>query len=156
MEHIKGIISNLWSFPGWKKRLKAAEVLAKWEEIVGPRIAKAARPKGFSQGVVIIEVEDSIWMNRLHFEEKRLLNLLNKEASEEIFTQIRWVLTRRPFRKKEFLRDVKDLPEEIKRKIGQEVKVIQDKEVRNAFFALRLTLAKKAQKVSQPLRYKNR
>ncbi len=157
MEHIKGILINLWSFPSWKLRLEAAEILDKWEEIVGPVIANVARPRAFSQGILTIEVEDSIWMNRLHFEEKRIISLLNERCGKELFAQIRWVLNfkhlkRRPDRSY----SIQELPESLKQKIEQEVEVIKDRELRNAFFALRLTIAKKGRRAARHQRYKDR
>lgn len=144
MEHIKGVLPKIWASPAWKKRLLAGEVLSRWEEIVGLAIAKAARPRSFSQGRLIVEVEDSIWMNQLHFEEKKILSLLNARAGEELFQEIRWVLSKRPFRK-HLKRSTKtrEISPRLRQKIEREVAVIKDPELRQAFLRLRLTLLNK-------------
>ncbi len=151
MEHIKGVLPKIWGSPAWKKRLQAGEILSRWEEIVGPAIAKAARPKSFSQGRLIVEVQDSIWMNQLHFEEKKILSLLNARAGEELFQGIRWVLSKRPFRKYPPKRSIKprEISPSLLQKIEKEVAVIEDLELRKAFFRLRLTLIKKGQRASR-------
>ncbi len=156
MEHIKGVLPKIWASPAWKKRLQAGEVLSRWEEIVGPAIAKAARPKSFSKGRLIIEVKDSIWMNQLHFEEERILSLLNVQAGEELFQEIRWVLSKRPFRKHpKRSTKAREIPPRLRQKIEKEVAVIEDPELRKAFLRLRLTLLKKGQRASRLLRYKD-
>ncbi len=156
MEHIKGVLPQIWASPAWKKRLQAGEVLSRWEEIVGPAIARAARPKSFSKGRLIVEVEDSIWMNQLHFEEKRILSLLNAQAGEELFQEIRWVLSKRPFRKHlKRATKAKEISPRLRQQIEKEVAVIEDPELRQAFLRLRLTLLKKGQRASRLERYKD-
>ncbi len=145
MEPLGRVIPRLWSFPGWEKRLKAGRVLGRWAEIVGPAVARATRPRAFSQGRLWVEVEDSVWMTRLRFEERRLLKLLNEAAGERLFTSIRWVLARRPWpqRAKARPRGPFELPKDWQEKAQKEVAHIEDPELREAFLRLRLTLLAK-------------
>ncbi len=146
MEPLGGVIPRLWRFPGWQTRLRAGKILARWEEIVGPAVARAARPRAFSQGKLVVEVQDSVWMTRLRFEEKRILKLLNEAAGEKLFLAIRWSLARKPFPKEEKPRMAlksTSLPPSCQEKAQKEVAVIEDPELREAFLRLRLTLLAK-------------
>ena len=155
MEHIRSLLAHLWTSPGWKKRFRAGEVLSQWEEIVGPAIARVTRPKGFSQGRLFVEVEDSVWMTRLRFEERRILSLLNEKAGEGLFREIRWVLSRRPLLKHaRSAPGPQELSPILRDKASREVATIEDPELREAFLRLRLTLLKKAQRGAGPRGYR--
>ena len=146
MEPLGKVIPRLWRFPGWQTRLRAGKILARWEEIVGAAVARAARPRAFSQGKLVVEVQDSVWMTRLRFEERHILRLLNEAAGEKIFLAIRWSLARKPFPKnKAPEKDSKStaLPTFCQEKAQKEVAIIEDPEVREAFLRLRLTLLAK-------------
>ncbi len=145
MKPLGEVITNLWSFSGWKKRLRAAEVLGQWGDIVGPAVAQVARPRAFSKGTLIIEVRDSVWMTQLKFQERLLLKRLNQVAQEDLFQHIRWVLARGFASPAPQTKDWLNTPVPVswQEKAQREVSVIEDPELRQAFLRLRLTLWKK-------------
>ena len=142
MEALSRILPRVWAAPAWKKGLKAAQVLDRWESIVGKDLARAVRPVGFARGVLTLTVPDHIWRQRLRFEERRILSLLNEAAGETIFEKIRFLLRRPPFEKKKDPRRNLSSGRLIKR-FSQELAVIEDEELKEAFLKLRLTLAQK-------------
>ncbi|OAG28415.1 DUF721 domain-containing protein [Thermodesulfatator autotrophicus] len=145
MEKIAGVIKNLWAAPVWSNSLRAARVLDEWQNIVGPQIAQAVRPLGFARGVLTLEVSDNIWLQRLRFEEKRLLSRLNERAGEGVFKKIRLVLKRNYYEKKTVkpaYRKIKPSKELVAR-LEKELATIEDEEIRKAFLRLRLTLMRK-------------
>ncbi len=142
MEALSRILPRVWAAPAWKKGLKAAQVLDRWESIVGKDLARAVRPVGFARGVLTLTVPDHIWRQRLRFEERRILSLLNEAAGETIFEKIRFFLRRPPFEKKKAPRRNLSSGRLIKR-FSQELAVIEDEELKEAFLKLRLTLAQK-------------
>ena len=143
MERLSNILPQIWAAPAWKKGLKAARLLDRWEELVGEAVAKAARPVGYARGTLTLEVSDHIWLQRLRFEEKRILSLLNQAAGEELFTRIRLTLSRSfsPTGRKR--RENKARLERLAQRFKRELSVIEDEELREAFLRLRLTLARK-------------
>ncbi len=147
MESLGDIVSRAFAAPAWRERLRAMKVLSRWEEIVGEALAQATYPRGFSRGTLILEVEDSLWMQRLRFEEKRLLERLNQAAGESLFKGLRLVLSRdrRPHPSRPKSRRLEPSPALLKR-VEEEVAVIEDPELREAFRRLRLTLLLKAQR----------
>ncbi len=143
MERLSNILPNIWAAPAWRKGLKAARLLDRWEELVGEAVARAARPVGYARGTLTLEVSDHIWLQRLRFEEKRILSLLNKAAGEELFTRLRLTL-RRDFspasRKRQ---ENRARVERLAERFRKELSAIEDEELREAFLRLRLTLARK-------------
>jgi predicted nucleic acid-binding Zn ribbon protein len=142
MQRISNILEDLWQAPAWKRALKAGHVLERWPELVGKVVARAARPRGFARGVLTLEVYDHIWLQRLRFEERKILKLLNETCGEKIFERLRLVLRSEAW-KGSPSRKRREIPENIKRAIEKELALIEDEELRRAFLKLRLTLARK-------------
>ncbi len=144
MEKISFILEKAWQVPAWKKALKAGKILERWPEIVGEGIARAARPLGFARGVLTLEVRDHIWLQRLRFEERKILALLNQEAGDpSLFERIRFVLKKGASRKASLRRGLPPLPERLKKRFEKELAILEDEELKKAFLKLRLTLARK-------------
>lgn len=143
MERLSNILPQIWAAPAWRKGLKAARLLDRWEELVGEAVARAARPVGYARGTLTLEVSDHIWLQRLRFEEKRILSLLNKAAGEELFTRLRLTLRRdfSPARRKR--RENRARVERLAERFRKELSAIEDEDLREAFLRLRLTLARK-------------
>lgn len=59
------------------ERLKDLVIWQKWEQIVGPAIARRSRPLRFSGGVLTVVVESAPWMQQLSFMKADLLARLN-------------------------------------------------------------------------------
>ncbi|NPB08755.1 MAG: DUF721 domain-containing protein [Thermodesulfobacteria bacterium] len=155
MESFGQIVSRAFPVPAWQERLKAMKVLSRWEEIVGEGLARATRPRGFSRGTLILEVEDSLWMQRLRFEEKRLLARLNQAAGERLFKGLRLVLSRGGIpRPRSSSRKLPQPSPELLSRVEKEVAVIEDPELREAFKRLRLTLLLKARRGLRPRGYR--
>ncbi len=143
MEKLSSILKNIWNTPAWEKALKAGEILEKWSEIIGTPIARAVRPIGFARGVLTLEVCDHIWLQRLRFEEKKILALLNDARGELLFERLRLVLRRNPPKRPSASRVLKSVPDELKKRYQRELAILEDDDLREAFLKLRLTLARK-------------
>ena len=143
MERISLVLEKAWQAPAWKRALKAAKILEAWPRLVGQPIARAARPLGYARGALILEVCDHIWLQRLRFEERKILKLLNEACGERVFERLRLVLGRRKHPLKQSSPSSKPLPEKIKRAYEEELSALEDEDLRQAFLKLRLTLAQK-------------
>ncbi|WP_456370371.1 DUF721 domain-containing protein [Thermodesulfatator atlanticus] len=144
MEPLGSVLKRMWAAPAWQKSLLAARILDSWEGIVGKPLARAVKPLGFARGVLILEVADNIWLQRLRFEEKRLLARLNELAGEAVFQRIRLILKRdrQNFYTKPPRKEVK-LSEALLDRLRKELAIIEDNELREAFLRLRITITKK-------------
>jgi len=74
------------------ENLLKIEVLSQWDEICPPIIAKHARPIGFKDKKLSLEVNSSAWLNELTFFKKDLINELNRRAEKKVIKEIRFYL----------------------------------------------------------------
>ncbi|MGE0615164.1 MAG: DUF721 domain-containing protein [Bacteriovoracia bacterium] len=73
--------------PQFSQRMDEAKALARWEEAVGPQIAKHSRAVSVKNGVLWVEVDHPIWRSELHHRKAQILEMLNRlpvEPTEEV------------------------------------------------------------------------
>jgi predicted nucleic acid-binding Zn ribbon protein len=68
------------------------EVLSQWDEICPPVIAKHAKPVGFKNKKLSLEVNSSAWLNELTFFKEDLIDTLNQKAGRKVIKEIRFYL----------------------------------------------------------------
>jgi len=60
-----------------------------WDAVVGPTLAKHARPRRVRRGVLVVEVDSTEWMHELHYLKHDLRDRLNarlgRPALRELF-----------------------------------------------------------------------
>lgn len=64
-EAIGPIIERLVSRLGLEELVKSGRIFATWETLVGPTIARHAKPQAFRQGTLIVRVDSSVWLAQL-------------------------------------------------------------------------------------------
>ena len=67
---------------GLEAEVHGQSALARWDEVVGERIARVARPTGVARGVLFVEVRSSAWMNELTLMRRDILARLNAGQGE--------------------------------------------------------------------------
>lgn len=55
--------------------------LARWEGVVGNRIARVTRPTGIARGILYVDVSSSPWMSELNLMRHHILKRLNAGRS---------------------------------------------------------------------------
>jgi predicted nucleic acid-binding Zn ribbon protein len=68
------------------------EVLSQWDKICPPVIAKHAKPVGFKDKKLSLEVNSSALLNELSFFKEDLINTLNQKAGRKVIKEIRFYL----------------------------------------------------------------
>lgn len=68
---------------------------AKWEEVVGPTIAKNAEPVGFQRGVLFVWVRNSTWMQQMIFMKDPMRDTINQKFESNFVKTIKFTLDRR-------------------------------------------------------------
>ncbi|MDE3054095.1 MAG: DUF721 domain-containing protein [Gemmatimonadota bacterium] len=77
------------------ERLEQAGVIVRWAALVGPQIAKVTQPLSVDrQGVLLVAVTSSSWMNELAMMEPELLRTINEKSGVRKIERIRWRLVR--------------------------------------------------------------
>lgn len=68
------------------------EIWSRWNEIVGPDLAKRTLPEGLRGKTLILAVKSSAWLQELSFLKLRLLERLAEEVGPGVISDIRMVL----------------------------------------------------------------
>ncbi|HVO76566.1 MAG TPA: DUF721 domain-containing protein, partial [Candidatus Bathyarchaeia archaeon] len=56
------ILPRVLEIMGLDDKFEEARLMQGWAEVVGPVVAKKSRPRMLRDGILIIEVENSVWM----------------------------------------------------------------------------------------------
>jgi len=68
---------------GLKRRLDQASVIPEWADLVGPQIAAVTTPHYVSQdGVLVVSVSSSAWMQELQLMSPEILKKLGKRGKK--------------------------------------------------------------------------
>ncbi|MBI3534337.1 MAG: DUF721 domain-containing protein [Deltaproteobacteria bacterium] len=84
-DSLKNILTQIKAkYPSFKKRVEESEAVLKWEQIVGPQIAKHSKARNVSRNILFVEVDHSIWKSELHHRKHQILTLLNENTPNNI------------------------------------------------------------------------
>ncbi len=61
-----------------------------WDNAVGKPIAMNAKPDSFKDGILIVNVSSSSWIQQLKFLEVEMISNINKQLDQQIIRQIRF------------------------------------------------------------------
>ena len=63
-----------------------------WEGVVGPQIAGKTRPEALRNGVLVVSVTSSVWMQELSFMKQKILDRINQTLAPGTIREIRFKL----------------------------------------------------------------
>jgi predicted nucleic acid-binding Zn ribbon protein len=88
-------MSDVLRKAGVADRVAQANVIAEWQTLVGPQIAKATQPLSVTaQGTLFVAVTTNAWMTELSMMEPDLLRRLNERSGRLQIKRIRWQIQR--------------------------------------------------------------
>jgi predicted nucleic acid-binding Zn ribbon protein len=76
-ERLDELLGSFLKKHGLEDEVEGQAAVRDWDDIVGERIARVARPTGLSRGVLYVEVRSSAWMNELNLMRHHILARLN-------------------------------------------------------------------------------
>src|SRR5262245_3494342 len=65
-----------------------------WPEVVGERVARRTRAISFDQGVLLVEVDGSAWLQELGYLKRELIGQLNRHLGSNQVRQLRFIMAR--------------------------------------------------------------
>ena len=68
------------------KDLAMTRIWEIWDEAVGDPISKNAKPAAFRDGVLIVHVSSSVWMQQLRFYRQSMLDSINQRMGDILVT----------------------------------------------------------------------
>jgi len=85
---MSGIMDAMIIDLGIGPRLKKAEVIDKWSEVVGEHISKVTKPLRIDGETLFVHVTSSSWRNELTFLKKELIARVNEAVGKKIIKEI--------------------------------------------------------------------
>jgi len=87
-EELGRLIENLVRSYGLERRIKENLVMARWEEIVGSRIARRALPEKVESGKLFVRVKSATWRSELFLLKPRIMEKIDSEIGQGIIKDI--------------------------------------------------------------------
>ncbi len=86
------LVGELLDRLGLQDEVAAQGAVARWEEVVGPRIAEVSRATGVDRGALFVAVSSSAWISELSLMRHELLTRLNAGVKEGRVERIVFIL----------------------------------------------------------------
>jgi predicted nucleic acid-binding Zn ribbon protein len=86
---LAGVLGDL----GLGETLRAADVVAAWQRVVGEKLARVARAKSFQGGTLVVEAESPVWMQEIRFHQVHLRKRFDEECGPGVVREFRLILS---------------------------------------------------------------
>lgn len=94
-EGVSEVLRRVLQQSGLGARLRQAQVVEQWGELVGSYIGAATRAESIAEeGVLVVSVKSSAWMAELALLEREILQTINRATPDDPIVRIRWRLMR--------------------------------------------------------------
>jgi predicted nucleic acid-binding Zn ribbon protein len=87
-EKIQGILDRTLQQLGLAERMKEADVVRRFSEIVGGNIAKRAEAVSIRDGKLVVKVSSPVWRQELSFSKKEIIEALNRVLGDNVVKDI--------------------------------------------------------------------
>ena len=88
---LKNVLSKVLKKYGLENDINYERLFTDWKSIVGKSIAKQCIPKRVEDGVLIIEVKNSIWKHELALKHLELKKLITKELNSNFIKKVKFI-----------------------------------------------------------------
>jgi predicted nucleic acid-binding Zn ribbon protein len=72
----------------WSQKIKGYQIISDWENLAGKEIAKSSQPIKIQDKCLFLAVKSNVWANELNLRKGELIEKINREAGEEIISNI--------------------------------------------------------------------
>jgi predicted nucleic acid-binding Zn ribbon protein len=90
-EKIQDILDRTLQQLGLAERMKEADVVRRFSEIVGDNIAARAEAVSIRDGKLVVKVASPVWRQELNYSKQEIIDALNRALSDNIVTDIHFV-----------------------------------------------------------------
>jgi predicted nucleic acid-binding Zn ribbon protein len=90
-EKIQDILDRTLQQLGLAERMKEADVVRRFGEIVGGDIAARAEAVSIREGKLVVKVASPVWRQELNYSKQEIIDALNRALNDSIVTDIHFV-----------------------------------------------------------------
>ena len=87
-EKISDVLSRTLKDLGLTRRLREADIVRLFPEIVGPKIAEKAKAISINKGILRVKVSSAVWRQELNLTRKEMIDKLNAACGEQVVKEI--------------------------------------------------------------------
>jgi len=88
--HISDILSAALARYRPAKDTQMTKIWDVWDQAVGKPIAMNAKPDSFKEGILVVKVSSSVWIQQLKFLEQEMIVNINKKLDLGLVKQLRF------------------------------------------------------------------
>jgi predicted nucleic acid-binding Zn ribbon protein len=82
----------------WSKKIKGYQIISNWENLAGKEIAQSSQPIKIQDNCLFLAVKSNVWANELNLRKGELIEKINREAGENIISNILFKIRRSRFK----------------------------------------------------------
>ncbi|HEO63967.1 MAG TPA: DUF721 domain-containing protein [Candidatus Omnitrophica bacterium] len=88
---IKDVVRDVFEVidSGAKDALNREDIFEIWKKAAGSRAAKHTKPTNIRKGVLIVNVDSSVWIYQLRLKKEKILQKLNGHFNKDMIKDIR-------------------------------------------------------------------
>lgn len=86
---IGDLIENIFKKYGIDKKIKEAQAISLWSDVVGKKLSEHSYPSGVKDGTLYIICDNSVWMHELYLLRGKIVNRLNEKLGTKVISKIR-------------------------------------------------------------------
>ena len=76
---------------GWERKFRELEIFQRWEEAVGPQIARRARPSHVRNHRLTVIVDSAAWAQQLALMKREMLSSITRILGEDLVSDLYFV-----------------------------------------------------------------
>ncbi len=134
LSNLQDILGSILQNIPQEHKTEYIRIRAIWNKTVGQRIAEKAQPASVRKNILFVNVENSVWMQELHFLRDKIIEKINSELHSAKIEDIRFkVGSISPPVQRGLTHKLPALNSEEIQKIAQQSSSIEDPELRQAF-----------------------
>jgi predicted nucleic acid-binding Zn ribbon protein len=85
---LKTALEKFFKEKNWSTKIKGYQTISNWENLVGKEIAQSSQPIKIQDKCLFLAVKSNVWANELNLRKGELIEKINREAGEEIISNI--------------------------------------------------------------------
>lgn len=84
----KAVLEEFLKDKAWNKKIKGYQIIYDWENLAGKEISQSSQPIKIQDKCLFLAVKSNVWANELNLRKGELIQKINREAGEEIISNI--------------------------------------------------------------------
>jgi predicted nucleic acid-binding Zn ribbon protein len=92
--HISNILDTTLKNYRPKSDMEMTRIWDTWTDAVGNEVAKNAKPAAFKDGVLIVNVSSSVWIQHLKFLENDMITNINQILNKRLVRKVRFKIAK--------------------------------------------------------------